>query len=255
MTVQLDRLSLEDLRYILARGIPAWRKPGYLQGWMYRERMSIAVTASLMLHILLILLLLLPPPKGMPGGGGGNGLEGRGKGAEISLYTGVAPSLTKVKAPDADEAVESLDKASQTSELKASTELAQVATTLASVSLPNLAPADRSSPTSSPLAAAAGGVGQGGETAGVANDLWGAIAPCWNRLADKTTLPVELSVSFAEDGKLSKPPVIERAGSAQINDQSLRSEALALQALAACGGYAMAKGQQDVRVNFPKPQL
>jgi len=83
------------------------------------------------------------------------------------------------------------------------------------------------------------------------NDLWKAIAPCWNRIADKNTLPVTLEVSFSPMGNLAKPPVIRRAPSQRITDQMLRSESQAITALAQCGPYLMAFGQENVQVGFP----
>ena len=84
------------------------------------------------------------------------------------------------------------------------------------------------------------------------NDLWKAIAPCWNRIADKNTLPVTLEVSFSPMGNLAKPPVIRRDPSKRITDQMLRSESQAITALAQCGPYLMAFGQENVSVGFPK---
>lgn len=84
------------------------------------------------------------------------------------------------------------------------------------------------------------------------NELWKAIAPCWNRIADKNTLPVTLEVSFSPMGNLAKPPVIRRNPSARISDQMLRSETQALSALAQCGPYLMVFGQDNVQVGFPK---
>ncbi len=84
------------------------------------------------------------------------------------------------------------------------------------------------------------------------NDLWKAIAPCWNRIADKNTLPVTLEVSFSPMGNLAKPPVIRRDASKRITDQMLRSESQAITALAQCGPYLMAFGQENVQVGFPR---
>jgi hypothetical protein len=84
------------------------------------------------------------------------------------------------------------------------------------------------------------------------NDLWKAIAPCWNRLADKNTLPVTLEVSFSPMGNLAKPPIIRRYPSQHISDQMLRSESQAIAALAQCGPYLMVFGQENVSVGFPK---
>lgn len=84
------------------------------------------------------------------------------------------------------------------------------------------------------------------------NDLWKAIAPCWNRIADKNTLPVTLEVSFSPMGNLAKPPVIRRDPSKQITDRALRSESQAITALAQCGPYLMVFGQDNVQVGFPR---
>lgn len=84
------------------------------------------------------------------------------------------------------------------------------------------------------------------------NDLWKAIAPCWNRIADKNTLPVTLEVSFSPIGNLAKPPVIRRNSSVRISDQMLRSETQAISALAQCGPYLMVFGRDNVQVGFPK---
>lgn len=84
------------------------------------------------------------------------------------------------------------------------------------------------------------------------NDLWKAIAPCWNRIADKNSLPVTLEVSFSPMGNLSKPPVIKRDPTMQITDRMLRSESQAISALSQCGPYLMAFGQSGVQVRFPK---
>jgi hypothetical protein len=83
------------------------------------------------------------------------------------------------------------------------------------------------------------------------NDLWKAIEPCWRRVADKNTVSVTLSVSFSPLGNLSKPPQIVRETGASLNDKRLRSESLAITALAQCGPYLMAFGQSDVSVRFP----
>lgn len=84
------------------------------------------------------------------------------------------------------------------------------------------------------------------------NDLWKAIAPCWNRIADKNTLPVTLEVSFSPMGNLAKPPVIRRDPSKRITDQMLRSESQAIEALSQCGPYLMVFGQEGVQVAFPR---
>lgn len=83
------------------------------------------------------------------------------------------------------------------------------------------------------------------------NDLWKAIEPCWRRVATKDTEGVTLSVSFSPLGNLAKPPVIMRPTGAQLDNRRLKSESLAINALAQCGPYLMAFGQNDVSVQFP----
>lgn len=84
------------------------------------------------------------------------------------------------------------------------------------------------------------------------NDLWKAIEPCWRRVADKSTQSVTLQVSFSPLGNLAKPPTILRTPGTHIDDRLLRSENQAITALAQCGPYLMAYGQQDVKVVFPR---
>ena len=84
------------------------------------------------------------------------------------------------------------------------------------------------------------------------NDLWKAIAPCWNRIADKNSLDVTLEVSFSPMGNLSKPPIIHRTAGVMLDDRVLRSESQAITALAQCGPYLTAYGQEHVQVSFPK---
>lgn len=83
------------------------------------------------------------------------------------------------------------------------------------------------------------------------NDLWKAIEPCWRRVVTKETEAVTLSVSFSPLGNLAKPPAIERPTDARPDDRRLKSESLAINALAQCGPYLMAFGQSDVSVQFP----
>lgn len=83
------------------------------------------------------------------------------------------------------------------------------------------------------------------------NALWNAIAPCWNRAVTPFTLPVRLKLSFDAKGQLGTPPEIDRDPNAPLTEQSLQSEALALQAVGDCGAYPMARGQQGVVIRFP----
>jgi hypothetical protein len=109
---------------------------------------------------------------------------------------------------------------------------------------PNTSPSDSVSP------AVAGAFGHDGRAS---IDLWNAIAPCWYRIADSAAVPAILKISFDANGGLALPPEIERDPSVPITDQSLKAEAQALQALAECGSYPMAQGQQGVLVQFPTP--
>lgn len=102
----------------------------------------------------------------------------------------------------------------------------------------------------STLPSSAGAFGQNGEAY---TDLWNAIAPCWNRVANMKTLAATLIISFNADGGLSAPPVIERGADAAITGDSLNAEAKALQALSECGLYPMATSLKDVTVKFPAP--
>ena len=206
-----------------------------------KHRRTIAVAGSAALHLLIVLALLWPRTQGLDGGGGGGHTSGAGTGdafAAIDLdLIAKATIAPNVKTSD-DLTRDVLDMPldvdkPQTEALKTPDAVAQ------------LTPAD----------AGAGGAGQAGTTsgAGMGDDLWGAIAPCWKRVAGTDTLPVTLHITFAGNGGLSKPPVIVRASDAAITPQSLRSEAQALSALAACGAYPMAAGRQDVEIHFPKP--
>ena len=83
------------------------------------------------------------------------------------------------------------------------------------------------------------------------NDLWKAIEPCWRRVVTRDTESVTLSVSFSPLGNLAKPPVIMRPNGAHLDDRMLKSESMAINALAQCGPYLMAFGQSNVSVQFP----
>jgi hypothetical protein len=73
------------------------------------------------------------------------------------------------------------------------------------------------------------GVGPAGSPAA----LWGLVEPCWRSLSLGSPRPVTLSVTLDMQGRIAKPPQILRTGSTPDEPQ-LRSEALALQGLAAC---------------------
>jgi hypothetical protein len=219
----------------------------------FGHRRSMAVALSLLLHIL-FLWLLLPHARQALSGGGSHGVGvGGGTGETwyaVDLRTLPSPALaTKVKAPEGT-AAEALDPPDPA--VKPSVEPIQsvIAEKQSPAKLDTPPPAEA---VSAAHPAAMAGAGQDGTTMG-AGDLWGAIAPCWKRVAGSDTLPVTLEITFTADGALAKPPVIDRASGSPITPQSLRSEAQALSALAQCGAYPMAAGRSDVKVDFPKPE-
>ncbi|WP_340643887.1 hypothetical protein [Phenylobacterium sp.] len=85
--------------------------------------------------------------------------------------------------------------------------------------------------TSSPGYAAANGETAGSASAG---DLWGRIEPCWRNLSTRVERPVTLEVSLDATGGLSRPPSVVRETNEMLDEQRLRAEARALQALAGC---------------------
>jgi len=175
--------------------------------------------------------------------------------------TGIAIDLVSQQQADIKAAVETFDPAPEISEV---TEIEDAVLTVpklievvdaapmtekAEVSL-SARPNDRSSATAHTTPPANGGDRNNGKANG---DLWSAIAPCWQSLADKDTLGATLKVSFSSSGVLSAPPEIERDPSMPINERTLRSEAKAISALSACGAYPMAQGMENVVVSFPAP--
>jgi hypothetical protein len=238
---------VQELRAITLPALPpnARRWLVGARQWAQRRRRTIAVAGSGLLHILFILALLPQAPEGLSGGGSNGTGVGAGAGetyAAVDLYT-VRPAhaaTAALKPPD-DTKADRLDTPADPPKPEAVIAAADVA---------QLAPAEPVLPS----VAAAGGPGPSGTAAGAGDDLWGAIAPCWKRVAGADTLPVTLKVTFAAGGGLSKPPQIVRADGAAITPQSLHSEAEALAALSQCGAYPMAAGRQDVEVHFPKPE-
>jgi hypothetical protein len=89
------------------------------------------------------------------------------------------------------------------------------------------------------------------DTAGSTGGLWGAIQPCWNRLASASTVPVTLEASLDGRGRLATPPRIVRDNGG-VSEARLRAEANALAALSAClpqGDLRVAS--QVYRLEFP----
>lgn len=223
------------------------------------QRRGVAVTFSVLLHVG-VLLLMLQSPKGFLSIGttGLGDINGAGAGVtlvDVSELTPPQAAQQQMEAPAEDQAkpveppIEADAADTKTpSEPAEAAELVseQVATTERQpVSSDSQVPSDSYAP------ATAGAFGQNGESY---TNLWNAIAPCWNRIADLKTLPATLIISFDVDGGLSAPPVIEREVNSEITDDSLHAEAKALQALSECGAYPMAKGLQNVSVRFPSPR-
>ena len=222
-----------------------------------RQRQVVAIAISLALHVCLVLSLLPSTTSLSASVGAVTGLGNvNGIGTAVTLVDVSELAPPKVSQPEAPEiSAEDL----QAKEASDTTEAASdsAAPEEAKPSMPDnqketaasTAQAVTDAPSDGKRSATAGAFGHNGQTN---IDLWNAIAPCWNRITDKDTLSATLTISFADDGGLSEPPVIERDPNAPITDQSLKSEALALQALAECGAYPMARGQRGITVQFPR---
>ncbi|HLZ77170.1 hypothetical protein [Phenylobacterium sp.] len=114
---------------------------------------------------------------------------------------------------------------------------------------PSIAPVENRS-------ASARGRGHGSDAGapGSTGGLWGAVEPCWTRLAGASSVPVTLEVTLDARGRLSTPPrILREAGPA--NEARLRAEANALAALAAClpEGDVRFSGRL-YRLEFQSPQ-
>jgi hypothetical protein len=221
------------------------------------QRKGLAIAASLLLHFGL-LLLLMPSANGLASIGTTGIGNVNGVGTTVTLIGAselVPPKASEAissatqaetaasEAAVAETTTEPVDRSEEADEVKPETEN-QTAPETETVLSDSRAPSDSS------MEAAAGAHGQNGQAN---TDLWNAIAPCWNRIADKDTLSATLTISFAADGGLAVPPVIERDPNASITDQTLQSEAKALAALSECGPYPMVSDQQNIAVVFPVP--
>ncbi|CAM3344616.1 hypothetical protein ASTA108788_16920 [Asticcacaulis taihuensis] len=222
------------------------------------QRRAIAITGSALLHLGLV-LLLLPSNTGLSASMGTVTGLGTVNGAGTAVTLVDLSELTPPKAseeagqtataepsvatPEPTDISETQDEATPADQQVSRAEKPEAPVRQALQS-------DSNDLKDSTAEATAGAFGQNGQ----ANlDLWNAIAPCWNRIADGATLPATLKISFDANGGLALPPEIERDPDAKITDQSLKSEAQALQALSECGAYPMAQGQQNVVVQFPTP--
>lgn len=223
----------------------------HLERLTRKHNKFVAVAFSLGLHLLFVLFLLMRQPAGVSGGGYNGEGTSPGDGMAVTLVNGedLNRMILTVKAP-APDTPENTIVALQVAPVPAPLELTQTELVPQLVSDPPSL--DQSDQEEGQKAARAGSEGDGGAgTSG--DDLWGAIAPCWNRLADSHTLPVTLEVSFSTDGNIASPPVIDADPAQQSDPNVQRSETIAMQALAQCGAYAMAEGKADVKVNFPRP--
>lgn len=220
-----------------------------------RHRRLIAVAASIGLHVLFVLCLLPHSRSGFSAGGQGGTYQGEGEGLSLDLTAMALPDAQalEVREPEPETLTELDD--SETLDDVTNTETQVLSEALADT--PSLSqPEPEQTAAASPAQMATvrqGGEGQGGTASGTFDELWAAIAPCWRRIADTETLPVNLTVTFAGNGMLAKPPEIVRAAEDASNASALRSESLAITALAECGAYQMAAGRENVSIHFPKP--
>ncbi len=206
-----------------------------------RLRTALAVALSLLLHVLFVLFLIPSQPSDFSGGGNGETTSGAGEGVAVTLYRldklPIQALQVKAQAPEDSEAISDLSLTTD-----AAITPADLSTALPQMTLPEIA-----------QAASEGGEGQGGTTSGAGDELWAAIAPCWNRMADADATPVTLQITFSADGHFESAAHIIRAPGTVLSDPVLRASTKAIQALAACGSYPMAGGRKDVVINFPKP--
>ena len=245
-----------DWREAIAAGVGRvrlWAAPGLK--WLQRHRKPVAVVVSVGLHLLALLFLL--PQAAVPGGfsGGAGGTDsgaGQGISLDLSALNDASKDALTVKAQTPEDTAD-LTKTDQV-QLADTTPQPQLSDLSDAVAQTTPQPQPQAAEASAQeAAAAAGGPGQDGTTAGDGDALWNAIAPCWRKMASADAVPVQLSVSFAADGNLAVPPDIVRDPKTPVDMTGMRSESQAIQALAACGAYAMAGGRQNVQIHFPKP--
>lgn len=216
----------------------------------HRHRRIAASVFSVGLHVLFALFLLIQPRPTLSSGEGYSGQgTAPGDGMAVTLVDGeeLSRMLLTVK-PTSEDTPE--DKIVPLQVVATDTPLELAETKAAPQLLSD--PSPDSLPDQPQDAGRSGSQGDAGDGS-TGDDLWGAIAPCWNRLADSRTLPVTLKVSFDANGGIASPPVIEADAVDQSDVQVQRSETIAMQALAACGTYTMAENRAGVKVNFPRP--
>jgi hypothetical protein len=221
-----------------------------------RHRRAIAITASVGLHALLLLSLIPQGKSGFSTGGQGGSYQGEGEGLNLDLMASALSDAQalEIRQPE-PETLAALDTPERLDDLATPTEaeaITDVVPDMPSISQRELAQNATAQPAQA-SAARQGGEGEGGTSSGTFDELWAAIAPCWRRIADNETLPVNLTVTFAGNGMLAKPPEIVRLAEDASNAKALRSESLAITALSECGAYQMAAGRANVSVYFPAP--
>lgn len=218
----------------------------------YRHKELIAIAASTALHVIFVLFLLIHNPASLAAGGNNGRGNAAVNGMAVTLVDGeaMARMTLTTKAPSQGTLESTITPLQMDTAKTAPLALAD------SRALPQLIQESEAHATSNDAetqdSGRASSQGDGGEGA-ADDDLWDAIAPCWNRLADKNTLSITLEVSFDSDGNIASPPVFDADAADQSNPQLGRSETIAMQALAQCGGYDIAQNRQDVKINFPQP--
>jgi len=83
--------------------------------------------------------------------------------------------------------------------------------------------------------------------------LWGQIEPCWQQMPNRSAVPVTLQIKLDDTGRIARPPVVIRPDTTHPDQRRLIAEARALAAISACLPYHMETlriGQRDFVVNF-----
>lgn len=104
-------------------------------------------------------------------------------------------------------------------------------------------------PVASRSAATAVGPGMAASSGG----LWGQIEPCWQQMPNRSAVPVTLQIKLDDTGRIAKPPVVIRPDTNHPDQRRLIAEARALAAISACLPYHMETlqlGQRDFVVHF-----
>lgn len=223
-----------------------------LRNFVRRNRTPIGLSVSLLLHVVIVCLLVIPSSDRSAGLNDAAFGPDNQTGLNIDMYVPAATGTKVARPAPATQVLDSFTKMTHPTSIepiplqapKPSASLADV------FGKDMIAEAPKQAQTSKPTEDDSH-IKIGDRDAKTANDLWKAIAPCWHQLANKDTMGVSLNVSFSVVGSLSKPPMILREVSPKLNDHRLKSESLAIAALAQCGPYPMALGQSDVTVNFP----